>query len=474
MKCFHRLDKNYVSTVKIGLQRYYEQDFMDPHNVAPSGINMSGEGKLAICIPTYKRADIVGELLDEYMEIYSALGADMYIYDSSEDGFTESVVKEFQKNFSNLFYVKMPSRLHSNMKVYMIFQEYGFRKEYQYVWVCSDSIRWEQNVLDAVAEKLNSSLDMIVVNYRDEEKLGDRYYESPFVFFKECGWHLTLYGAVLLKADTMLKNVNWNELMERYNIPERVNHSHLGFYFEHILELEQFSAVHLSFPTGSLRSSKFKDFSGWRKDTFFVFGYCFPHTIHALPSYYNKAKKTVILKNGKYADILNERNLLTLREDKLFDINIYWEYRSKWRGLTDLPLWKIKKIATMKPKKAKKKRVKGSLWKHVKREWQMLQLKHFVKRYAVIYIYGAGMCAVRYSGYLEKMGVPYAGFVVTHKDENKEELNRHPVFSLDEIDKKDEKTGIILGLNPKNKKEVMEELQKRNIKKGIFDKYIIA
>ena len=52
--------------------------------------------------------------------------------------------------------------------------------------------------------------------------------------------------------------------------------------------------------------------------------------------------------------------------------------------------------------------------------------------------------------------------------------NRHPVFSLDEIDKKDEKTGIILGLNPKNKKEVMEELQKRNIKKGIFDKYIIA
>ena len=52
MKCFHRLDKNYVSTVKIGLQRYYEQDFMDPHNVAPSGINMSGEGKLAICIPT--------------------------------------------------------------------------------------------------------------------------------------------------------------------------------------------------------------------------------------------------------------------------------------------------------------------------------------------------------------------------------------------------------------------------------------
>jgi len=475
MRNFQKTDNTYVSSIKIGKQRYNEKGYMDPETVSQVAIEIYGTRKLAICIPTYQRADIVEELISKYMEIYTELGADVYIYDSSEDNSTEAVTQKYKEKFCNLFYIRMPTELHSNMKVYKIFQKYGFRKNYDYVWVCSDSIRWKKNVLDKVSELLNVSLDIIVVNYRDEENIGDKYYHNPFDFFVECGWHLTLYGAVLLNTHTMLENVIWKEMYEKYNVPERVNHSHLCFYFEKILKLGYFSAVHLSFPTGSLSSSTLKDYSGWRNDTFYVFGYCFPNAINALPEYYNKAKNIVILKNGKYGDIFNERNLLALRTDNLFDMRIYREYWSMWGILTDLPRWKIKQIAKMKPQRAKKKRqnLSRNIKKVIKQKIQISHLKNFTKQFSQIYIYGAGICAMRYSEYLDKMHIPYEGFIVTKADGQKE-LNHHKIIVLDEIDITNPSIGIVLGLNLNNKIEVKDELEKRNAKNGIFDEHIIA
>ena len=50
-----------------------------------------GDMKLAICIPTYNRADMLEETLVKSLEKYAQRGWDLYIYDSSTDGSTKII-----------------------------------------------------------------------------------------------------------------------------------------------------------------------------------------------------------------------------------------------------------------------------------------------------------------------------------------------------------------------------------------------
>lgn len=451
--------------------------YMDPDDLSQSSIMPIGRGGLAVCVPTYQRADVVEELLKTSMDLYLKYGVDVYIYDSSDDEKTKLLVERWKEMYSNLYYVQFPSKLHSNMKVYKIFQKYSLHKDYDYLWVCSDSIRWAEEVIRQVNIQLGNGYDMIVVNYRDKEHLGDREYHDPVVFAKECGWHLTLYGAAILNTHTMLQEVDWKELHRKYNRPERVNHSHVCFYLEKISVLKNFSAKHLSIPKWELTASALKKFSGWRNDTFYVWGYCFPDAINALPDYYNKRiKKAIIKKNGKYSGVFDIQNLIALRADEVYDIEIYKEYEKEWSILTDIPKWKLRKIARMTLEQIQAQeqewlRPKERIHKHRK---QLKRLKRFVSQYDKIYIYGAGKCAKRYAGYLEKMHIGYEGFVVSDLIDNSREINGRPVWEISELNVKERDTGIVLGLNPYNQHQVKEILKERGITNNIYSEYIVS
>lgn len=449
--------------------------YMNPDDLPQSLETPVGRGKLAICIPTYRRADVVEELLKTSMDMYSKYRLDVYIYDSSDDDETRLLVERWKEVYSNLYYVHLPSELHSNMKVYKIFQKYSLHKDYDYLWICSDSIRWAEKVLEQVDAQLGNGYDMIVVNYRDKEHLGDREYHDQATFAKECGWHLTLYGAVVLNTHTMLQEVDWKELQRKYNRPERVNHSHVCFYLEKISTLRNFCARHISFPKWVLTASSLKKYSGWRNDTFYVWGYCFPDAINALPDYYNKrVKRAIIKKNGRYADVFDVRNLLALRADGLYDMEIYKEYEKEWKTLTDVPKWKLRKIARMTLEQIQALgqtglRSKDRIREHKK---QLKRLKRFASQYDKIYIYGAGKCAKRYAEYLEKMHIGYEGFVVSDLADNAREINGCPVGEIAELNVKEENTGIVLGLNPYNQHQVKEILKERGITDNIFCEFI--
>lgn len=449
--------------------------YMDPEDLPQSPITPVGRGKLAVCIPTYQRADMIEELLKTSMDLYLKYGIDVYIYDSSEDDKTRLLVERWKEMYLNLYYVQLPSGLHSNMKVYKIFQKYSLYKNYDYLWVCSDSIRWAEDVIRQVNIQLSNSYDMIVVNYRDKEHLGDREYHDPVVFAKECGWHLTLYGAAVLNTHTMLHEVDWKELQKKYNRPERVNHSHVCFYLEKISVLRGFSAKHVSVSKWILTPSAVKKSSGWRNDTFYVWGYCFPNAINALPDYYNKrVKEAIIKKHGICSEVFGIRNLLKLRADGLYDIEIYKEFKKEWNTLTDVPKWKLRKIACMTLEQVRQEQESLKSQERIrKHKEQMKYLKQFSSQYERIYIYGAGKCARRYAGYLEKMHIGYEGFVVSDLIDNAREIDGHPVWEISELNVKEKDTGIVLGLNSDNKCQVMEILKERGITDNIYSEHIV-
>ena len=458
-------------------QNTLNSGYMDPEGLPQSSIIPVGRGKLAVCFPTYRRANVVEELLETSINVYLKYGMDVYIYDSSEDDRTRLLVERWKEVYSNLYYVQFPPELHSNMKVYKIFQKYSLYKDYDYLWICGDSIRWAEEVIRKVNIQLSKDYDMIVVNHRDKEHLGDREYHDPVLFAIECGWHLTLYGAAILNTHTMLQEVDWKELERKYNRPERVNHSHVCFYLEKISVLKNFSVKHLSIPKEGLFPSAFIKYSGWRNDTFYVWGYCFPNAINALPKYYNKrVKKTIIKKHGKCSEVFGIRNLLALRADGVYNIEIYKEFKKEWKLLTDVSKWKLRKIACMTSAQIK---TQGQEWLKPKErirehKRQLKSLKRFASQYDRIYIYGAGKCSKRYAGYFEKMHIGYEGFVVSDLIDNTREMNGRPIWGISELNVKEKDTGIVLGLNPDNQRQVKDVLEERGITDNIYSEYIVS
>lgn len=423
--------------------------------------------KVAICIPTYQRKDVIQEYLESNLGDYQESYFDIYIYDSSEDNSTEKLVTLWQEQCQNLYYVRMPSELHSNMKVYEIIKGYGLKGNYQYLWVNSDAVRWKKQSIERVLLSIQDGYDIIALNC-DMEGIGDNEYTDKNAFFYDCAWHLTLYGAAILNIDTMLKNVDWKELTEKYNCQKHVNFSHIGFYFEQILKLPNFHAKYLSIKEQDMFSSPLKKFSGWKKDTFYVWCYCWPQTIKALPNYYQNKNK-VIKKEGMYSGILRKKNLQELRKESLYNLQVFQLYKKDWSILTDVPKFYLFLLAIIPPRLIEFVQCFLNKWD---RKIKINYMKKFCKKNHKIYLYGAGKVALRYASYLEKWNVIYEGFVVTHRGDMSEVLAEHQVLELSEIDLS-EKPGIILALNKYHQKEVLQQLNEIGYTHNVFSIYII-
>ena len=420
--------------------------------------------KAEICIPTYKRPEAINELLQRYLGIFTRMGFDMHIFDSSDDSETKEVFDGYSGGNRNLFYHKIDPQIHSNMKVYSIYEEFA-SGDYDYIWVQSDSIRWTVESLELIIEAIKSNkYDLIVPNYRDVEKIGTREYQDFNDFFLDCAWHLTLYGAVVLKK-TVFKNVDWIYLRDKYGIPERINFSHVGMYFEQISKMDQFKAYHISLPEYSLTSTLFKKESGWRKDTFFIHCECWPSVITALPDVY-KNKTEVIKKQGKNSGDLTIEGIKRLRAENVLTAEVIRNYSSVWKKVSDISLARIYLYAYLSPNMAK------ALMKDVQNEKRLKRrIKKFCKSYEKIYIYGCGQKGDAFSHFLDDMNINYEGFLISRGKVDKTILRGKPVWEIDDNIAENEKAGIVMALNRLNTRQVLECLTEINMKAGIFTEY---
>lgn len=405
--------------------------------------------KLALCIPTYNRPEVIREFLEKRFFYYWLHGFDIYIYDSSENDYTESIVHTWIKKYEKLHYVKVDSKIHSNLKVYNIFKEFGESLRYDYLWVCADAISWSERVLNSVTKAMQRGYDIIIPSYRDVENIGNKEYTDENELFLDCAWHMTLYGATILKVSSMLTKVNWDGLIEKYIVPECINHSHVAFYFEKISELENWSAIFLSFNKEDMPMSSFKKASGWKRETFYVWCYCWPTMINKLPDIY-KNKNEVIKKNGVNSRVLGYSNLKTLRKEKILDREIYQRYKKEWGHLTDVPRFTIW-ILSWIPRNLLFDRY------YYKELALKKKIVKFCRRYDKIYIYGAGKKADRYTRYLNELGISFEAYLVSTMDENDSIKENHKVIPYNDELIKDEKNGILFALNEKHTREVIKD-----------------
>ncbi len=438
---------------------------------------MMENARSAICIPTYNRNEVIREFIENAAELYFRYGFDIYVYDSSENGLTQDVVTEKLSIYNKLHYVRIDPTVHSNMKVYGIFQEFGDSQKYEYLWVCSDSIRWSERTLKAVCTCMAQGYDLIVPNYRDVEKVGDREYTDRNRFFLDCAWHMTLYGAVILKRSTMLTDVDWDELTRKYGIPECINHSHVAFYFEKLSRFEGWKAFHLSLSAEDLHSSVLKKSPGWRDETFYVWCHCWPAMISKLPECYdsNGSKKAVIKKSGVNSTILSFHNLRVLRYRKILTIDVYRRYERDWGGLTNVPRGIIYLLACFP---AEKVFYTSPRWLcrqaaiRINRQRHKLLLKRFCRRFDRLYIYGAGKIAARFTACLDAWGISFEGYLVSALSDNEQMAGGHKISTYSPELLQDERVGVIVALNEENMIQVMQGCLSGVDRNRIFSEYI--
>lgn len=407
---------------------------------------------LAICIPTYERAKFIQEFLEICLPITEQFDIDVYIYDSSINYDTQIIVEEYQKNTGNLFYNRIDSDVHSNVKVFNIYKQFSKENRYKYIWLSSDYFRFESRLIARLKELLNINYDVIVVNNSDREPLGSREYTDINQFMIDCAWWTTCYGSTILNIASMLQNANWYYLEKKYLGMDCISFSHAGLYFEQLALINEPRIYHYSVKDRSFYWSKYRTISGWRNNTFRICCEVWPNVIRKLPDVYID-KSRAIERFYVNAESFKFTLMIGFRKDNIFNLKVFFKYYDFWQysKLSKFELFKIAVYPRAYVENLSDRRI-------VK----------FCKKYKTIYIYGTGMVAKRCTKDFERLNIKYDGYIVSRL--RKEELPDNPkVYELSPEIISDKKTGIILAVNSFNAKEIMEN----PIMKKICDRVLV-
>lgn len=417
---------------------------------------------LCLCITTYKRWEVIKDFLERCASDYLDAGIDIYIFDSSDDNETKHVLNKWEnENKDRVYYIRMPSELHANMKVYKIWQFYGMAKQYDFIWMSGDALQLSKHAIETIIENLKSDYDMIELDVFDRREIGYRLYTQPNELFIENAWKMTLFGTVILNTQTFLSDVDWNYYETKYSQPRLINYSHVSFYFNRAAELKDFQCIRLPL-FKETTGSKYKKESGWKRDTFSVICEGWVTTIKELPSVYSN-KKAVIMDLGPNSILRNKYSFLNLKKDGIYNAHVFWKYFWTWKAVCNVKYRDLLIIALTNKKNEK-------MIQKLENFKLSYKIYIFKRKYRCLYLYGAGFVGERYGKYLSQNGIEYEGYVVTKASDGRKILNDHKIIEIEELKKNDD-VGIVVAVSERLSGEVINQLKERGYKNQIYYNY---
>lgn len=299
--------------------------------------------KIAICVPTFNRPLVIRELILKCCRYFENLDYDLYIYDSSDNDETWSVCKNLRLNYK-FKYIHADRKIHSNEKVYKIYQDHNLLENYNYIWVWSDSIRWSEDILYKV--KRTEDYDLVILNHRDKENIGDKIYNNPQQIFEDLAWEMTLYGSTIVNTDRILRGVQWNKYENAFLLSECINFSHICLYFERMMEVKNIKVLHYSIDSSEFTVSSLKEESGWYNNIFFIWWECWYNAINKLDGYINK--EYVIRKSGIMSGYFTVKGMLILRQKGKYSLKVFIKYLERINYVTDISFFKMFLMASFR------------------------------------------------------------------------------------------------------------------------------
>lgn len=422
---------------------------------------------IALCMTTYNRPEVVSDIL---MRIYTAISIeifDLFFFDSSNNNAIEMLFRDYQNEYGNCKYIRIDSSVHSNEKVYKIFQNSDIQSEYEYLWMIPDYWFFSRAALNGIIEVMSMRPDMIVLNSRKYDSLPEGKVKDYNELYEGCAWFLTQYGTMVLNCDSVLKNANWGYYSKKYLCVEHRNFSHLAFYFDYMASKgNDIDVWNHRIDSRDVYSSSLKKKSEYYKDFIDVWGRYWPETMMSLPDFYKNKKKAIRM----HADTVGTLCVATLAEmkgKKVFSFIDFVKCIKYWTITSPSPTLEIFLLFVLGEKYRQYVIRTGGIKKQRCNRQNKRKLQSFCKKHNDIYIYGAGKVAKEYSNYLESVGVKIKGNIVSDKvDDGMSQVISIESF-VDSMSK-----GIILALGKAAKVEVRQNLVNRSISCDVFDEEI--
>lgn len=403
--------------------------------------------KIAICIPTYNRNDIIEELLTKYIMDVLEFNCDVFVFDSSDNTRTYEVIKNV--DYKRVFYYSVHSSIHSNEKVYMIYQNQDIVNSYDYIWIWSDSIRWKKGAIELLYNEIDEDYNLIFMHHNDKMGWGTKRYSSFEIMIEEMAGVATLYGSTLVNT-LFLKNIDWKYYENKYFNENTINFSHVALIFEELFKSNELKVKHISIDSFYFVASPLKKKSGWHGEVFRMWLECWPETIIKMN-----------LSSDRTTAIIRNENQLS----GIFSLQRFWEYRKE--GIFRYTIWK-KYSNLWKPYTGKNKLLLLSIsltprfiasliynWPDV---YLRKKYKSFSRKYNNIYIYGCGANATIVAQKLMEWDYEFKGFIVTSNKFHQKSCLQHAIYECTEEIVKDQNCGIVLGLNRVNAHDVKENI----------------
>lgn len=292
--------------------------------------------KIAMCIPTKNRPEMVSRVMRVAPKLYSKYPIDIYYYDSSDNEETEQVIKPYLSQYPNFHYIRMNPDVSVERKVEMMFAGYGWIGQYDYLWPVKDRVRFWESTLDAVLESAEKDLDVIflgrIPRYTDCFHSKESYDSNPMELYRDWGWAAADMQRVIFKISSMLGEDFTVEDFERESVYDYNIYWIQYFWLFHRLAQIPESKIRVLMGDEGASYDYRHGKSEWERRVFKVWKEDWIKVNVGLSEIYDAYKSQVILEGGSQVGILGGvdrikelRDSGILTEENLEDVLVDWE-----------------------------------------------------------------------------------------------------------------------------------------------------
>lgn len=287
---------------------------------------------LSICIPTFNRAEILTECLEDLILKVGTYNFEIIVSDNNSTDNTKEIVEAFKVKYSPLKYIKQNSSSDPDRN----FASALSHSTSSYTWLIGDSYRIKENALEVLLELMSTNrFDLIVVNCFNQVKgIDSAVYTNSSKLLDDLGWYLPIMSAYIYK-DNILRNADYERYYSSYFLQ-------MGITFE-FLEKNKFE-VYWYADNGFGATSIPK--KSWQYETFNVFAKNWTEFILSLPKSIELPIKLACIKShGSNYGIFSIKSLLLLREKGWLNYDIFNRYKLYFNYVTTPPLTLVLLIA---------------------------------------------------------------------------------------------------------------------------------
>lgn len=308
------------------------------------GTGIRFDNKMAVCIPTYERPEIVEDVLEHCAGLYRRYGLDVYYYDSSNDNRTKEVIESYQSaGYDNLHYIWVDPKMN---KVDLVFVMDGVQKEYEYMWYLRDRCWCEEKALRLMYRAMEEEHDLIFLDVGNPDEAEELLIcNEANMFYHRCGDYATSMDATIYNIKSMLKDdFSMEGFKAKYDGEYSKSFQHFLFIFEQLSKKKKPDICLLSGKNMAIVHSR-KGGSTWSDKRLEIWAKHWVQANEALPNCYTD-RGDIIKRTASFPWILGDVNhLVKLHDEGILTPEYFEEIKEYWKKVSDIPVQVLQKIA---------------------------------------------------------------------------------------------------------------------------------